>query len=471
MRSLPVFLDLSKGRIVVVGAAPAACAKLEMLRHRGADITWLPVTLGREKAERIFSLRYDHVFQVIEGEPTERDFAGAAAVISAAGGEIDSRVAQFARRLGVPVNVVDRPDLSNFIFPAIVDRGDVVVGVSTGGAAPVLARRLRERIEAMLPSRLGLLAEFLGVQRARLRGQGSPLASDRRFWEEIIDGPVAQRVIDGDLNAAEQSFEAKKRAGVEKQTGSVALVGAGPGDPDLLTLKALRALQDADVIYYDALVSPEILSLARRDARKELVGKRNGRPSENQDEINRLLIAEARKGARVVRLKGGDPFIFGRGGEELDALRAAGVAASVVPGITAALGCSAEAELPLTFRDEATRLVIMTGHLAQKDYAIDWSGVADPATTVVIYMGITSAAAIRDGLISAGRLPTTPAAVLARGTCADSLSVAGLLKDLPALAAQAGDGPALIVIGDVVARSKPWRALLDNTQQLISEAA
>jgi uroporphyrin-III C-methyltransferase/precorrin-2 dehydrogenase/sirohydrochlorin ferrochelatase len=471
MRSLPIFLDLSKGRFVVVGATPAASSKLETLRARGADIAWHPVTLGREEAERRFSLRYDHVFRIVEGEPAKRDLAGAAAVISAAGDEIDRRVAQYASRLGIPVNVVDRPELSSFLFPAIVDRGDVVVAVSTGGRSPVLARRLRERIEALLPSRLGALAEFLGRKRASLRGRRSPVFSDRRFWEEILDGPVAQHVMEGDVIAAEQLFDVKKRTGAKHQTGTVALVGAGSGDPDLLTLKALHALQDADIIFYDALVTPEILSRARRDARKVLVGKRNGQPSEDQEDINRRLIAEARQGARVVRLKGGDPFMFGRGGEELTALQAAGIPVSVVPGITAALGCAAEAELPLTFRDEATRLVVLTGHLAKKDANIDWSGLADPATTVVIYMGLTSASAICDGLIAAGRSPATPAAVLARGTCPDSFSVAGPLKDLAALAAQAGDGPALIVVGKVVARSKAWRMPVENAAQIIAEAA
>ena len=206
----PIVVDLSKGRIIVVGAAPAACAKLELLRHRGADITWYPGTLGREDAERLFSLRYDHVFRIVEGEPTEQDFAGAAAVISAGGDETDSHVARAARRLGVPVNVVDNPELSNFHFPAIVDRGDAVVAISTGGAVPVLARRLREMIEALLPSRLGELVSFLGRQRARLRGHGSPNATDRRFWEEIIDGPVARHVMAGDLDTAEQLFEARK---------------------------------------------------------------------------------------------------------------------------------------------------------------------------------------------------------------------------------------------------------------------
>lgn len=469
MRSLPVFLDLAKGRVVVVGATPAAHAKLEILRLRGAGISWFPLTAAHEDGQSQLSVPHPHIVEIIDGEPSEADLAGAIAVIAAAGGEIDARVAGRAGKLGIPVNVVDDPELSSFIFPAIVDRGDVVVAVSTGGAAPVLARRLRERIEALLPAGLGELARFLGRQRARLRGNS--LRSDRRFWEEIIDGPVARHVLAGRMPEAERLFAAQQTKSARKQIGSVALVGAGPGDPDLLTLKALHALQDADIVFYDALVSPEILSRARRDATKHCVGKRNGRPGEDQDEINRRLIGAAQSGARVVRLKGGDPFVFGRGGEELAALQAAGIPVSVVPGVTAALGCAAEAELPLTFRDEATRLVVLTGHLAKKDAAIDWSGLTDPATTVVIYMGITSAAAIRDGLIAAGRPATTPVAVLARGTCADSSAMAGPLENLASLAAQAGDGPALLVIGDVVARSKPWRAFVESAAQMIAEAA
>jgi uroporphyrin-III C-methyltransferase/precorrin-2 dehydrogenase/sirohydrochlorin ferrochelatase len=469
MQTLPIFLDLSQGIIIVVGGASAARAKLEILRARGASIRWYPVTLGREDAAALISGPHDGDFTIVDGEPAASDLAGVVAVIAAAGADIDQRIAQRARHVGIPVNVVDRPELSSFIFPAIVDRGDVVIAISTGGAAPVLARRLRERIEALLPARLGELANFLGRQRARLRN--SRLRADRRFWEGIIDGPVAQRVLDGGTGEAEQLFDAQRTGGGEKQIGSVALVGAGPGDPDLLTLKALRALQDADVIFYDALVTPEILSLARRDARKEFVGKRNGQPGEDQDEINRQLVAAARGGARVVRLKGGDPFVFGRGGEELEALRDAGIPVSIVPGITAALGCAAEAELPLTFRNEATKLVVLTGHLAKTISAIEWSGLADPTTTVVIYMGITSSATIREGLIAAGRPPTTPVAVLARGTRVDSFAIAGPLDHLASLAAQAGDGPALIIVGDVVARSKPWRAFLESEIRTLAEAA
>jgi uroporphyrin-III C-methyltransferase / precorrin-2 dehydrogenase / sirohydrochlorin ferrochelatase len=238
----------------------------------------------------------------------------------------------------------------------------------------------------------------------------------------------------------------------------VFLVGAGPGDPDLLTLRALHVLADADVVFYDELVTPGVLDRARRGAEQVFVGKRRGEPGIGQDEINRRLVEAARAGRRVVRLKGGDPFIFGRGGEELEYLRQAGVPVVTVPGITAALGCAAEAGLPLTFRNEASRLTLLTAHRAEDAAAIDWSGLGDPQTTVVVYMGLASAAAVRDGLLAAGRDGATPAAVLARGTRPDSQAVVGRLDQLPALAADVGEGPAILVIGEVVARSTPWQA-------------
>jgi uroporphyrin-III C-methyltransferase/precorrin-2 dehydrogenase/sirohydrochlorin ferrochelatase len=361
------------------------------------------------------------------------------------------------------VNVVDRPDLSTFIFPAIVDRGDVVVAVGTGGHAPVLARRLRERIEAMIPARMGELASLIGRYRRRV-AEAKPKLSPRLFWQMVVDGPIGAAVLSGRLPRAEADLVRAIDAGRERRAdaGCVFLVGAGPGDPDLLTLRALQVLQDADVVFYDELVHEAILDRVRRDARRVFVGKRRGRPGIGQGEINRRLVEEAQAGLRVVRLKGGDSFVFGRGGEELDELRQHGVPAVVVPGITAALGCAAEAELPLTFRNEATRLTFITAHRADEAVALDWTGLADTHTTVVVYMGLAAAAAVRDGLVAAGRDPATPAAVLARGTRPDSKAVVGRLEALPALAASAGEGPALLVIGDVVARSAPWRAAIDS---------
>jgi len=244
-------------------------------------------------------------------------------------------------------------------------------------------------------------------------------------------------------------------------TGTVFLVGAGPGDPDLLTLRALQVLQDADIVFHDELVTDAVLDRVRRDAKRVFVGKRRGEPGIGQDEINRRLVDAAKAGRKVIRLKGGDAFVFGRGGEEIERLREQNIPVVIVPGITAALGCAAEAELPLTFRNEATRLSFVTAHRADEAAGVDWSGLSDKETTVVVYMGLASAAAVRDGLVEAGRDPATPVAVLARGTRPDSRAVVGRLDDLPKLAASAGEGPALLVIGEVVAHSKPWRETLE----------
>jgi len=458
MRFLPIFVDLTAGIVVLIGSGGAASNKLQLLRAAHANVRWFPgnvdvadeVTLSEAGNGRL---------DVAFDDPRIADFSDVVAVVCATGGELDEHLAARARTQRIPVNVVDRPDLSTFIFPAIVDRGDVVVAVGTGGASPVLARRLRERIEALLPARIGDLAALL----ARYRGRFAAIKrnrSPRLFWESVIDGPIGDAALTGRAAEAEaalvRALDSDQSGGA---TGTVALVGAGPGDPDLLTLRALQLMQNADVILYDELVSAGVLDRARRDAKRIFVGKRRGQPGIGQDEINRRLADAARAGQHVVRLKGGDPFVFGRGGEELEYLRAQGIPVVVVPGITAALGCAAEAGLPLTFRGEATRLTFITANRADEAAAIDWKALADPQMTLVVYMGLASAAAVRDGLISAGRDPATPAGVLARGTRPDAQSAVGPLTKLPALAASVGDGPALLVVGEVVARSDAWRDL------------
>ncbi len=394
-------------------------------------------------------------------DPLLADFGKFSVVIAATGDARDELIAKCARAAHTLVNVVDRPELSNFIMPAIVDRGEVVVAIGTGGASPVLARRLRERIEAVLPARIGELAALMGRYREKFAATRHASWSLRRFWERVIDGPIGAAALAGRQHEAEAdlvaAIEDTRRPG--QKSGIVRLVGAGPGDPDLLTLRALQALQNADVVFYDELITPEILDRARRDAERVFVGKRRGQPGIGQQAINERLVAAARQGLNVVRLKGGDPFIFGRGGEELDALRAAGVEAAAVPGVTAALGCAAEAGLPLTYREEASRLTFITAYRAAEAAATDWSGLADPQTTLVVYMGLSAAATVRDGLIAAGRDPKTPVAVLARGTRPDLKSAVGPLETIAALAAQVGEGPALLVIGQVVARSDIWRAV------------
>jgi uroporphyrin-III C-methyltransferase / precorrin-2 dehydrogenase / sirohydrochlorin ferrochelatase len=460
MRFLPLFFDTAAGVVLLVGSGEAALGKLRLLRAAGAHVRWF--SSNADVAEELATLPGRGLIEVSVGDPLSAALHDVIAVVSAAGDPIDPQIAARARAQRIPVNVVDRPELSTFIFPAIVDRGEVVVAIGTGGASPVLARRLRELIEALLPARIGDLAELIGRHRGAFAALPRAL-SPRRFWQNVIAGPIAEAVLAGRSAEAEARLVAAIEADGARTSGghgnseTVFLVGAGPGDPDLLTLRALHALADADVVFYDELVTPAVLDRARRGAEQVFVGKRRGAPGMAQDEINRRLVASARAGRRVVRLKGGDPFIFGRGGEELEYLRRAGVPVVAVPGVTAALGCAAEAGLPLTFRGEASKLAFITAHRAEDAAEIDWSSLADRQTTVVVYMGLASAAAVRDGLIAAGRDAATPAAVLARGTWPDAQAAVARLDRLADLAVDVGEGPAILVIGDVVARSTPWR--------------
>jgi uroporphyrin-III C-methyltransferase/precorrin-2 dehydrogenase/sirohydrochlorin ferrochelatase len=470
MRFLPVFLDLQTGPILLVGGGELARAKLRLLLAAGARIRWF-ATDGHHEVNGIDAADAARIERA-QGDPLTDDLSGVIAVLCAGAGDIGPAMSARAKAVGLPVNVMDDLKHSTFIFPAIVDRGDVVVAVGTGGASPVVARRVRERIEAVLPARIGDLATFIGRWRKSIHGRISEFPLRRRFWERIVDGPIGALVLAGRgdeaeaalKNIADPSAFAGAQAG--QAAGRVTLVGAGPGDPDLLTVKALRALQDADIIFYDELVSPEILDRARRDAARVPVGRRVGKPGIGQDAINTLLIDAAKAGQRAVRLKGGDPFIFGRGGEEVEALREAGVAYSVIPGITAGLGAAAESEVPLTFRNEALRITFLTAHKAKDAETVDWTTLTDQKMTVVVYMGMTAAPAIRAGLLAAGRSPQTPVGVFARATRPDSQAVVGALDDLPALVREIDGGPAILVIGDVVAHSAVWRKA--NLDSLIS---
>jgi uroporphyrin-III C-methyltransferase/precorrin-2 dehydrogenase/sirohydrochlorin ferrochelatase len=468
MRFLPVFLDVTEGTVGLVGSGPASLAKLRLLRSAGAKVRWYAEDV--EAVEHASDVQAGRL-EICSSDPAAADFSDLVAVVCAAGNPRDVTVAARAREQRVPINVIDRPELSTFIFPAIIDRGDVVVAVGTGGTSPVLARRLRERIEALLPARVGDFAALMGRFRTRVARRQSGKLSLRRFWETVVDGPIGVAALAGRWHWAEAALsrasEHPDRA--NRQSGLVVLVGAGPGDADLLTLRALQALQAADAVFYDELVSAEILDRARRDAKRIFVGKRSGQPGMAQDVINRRLAEAARGGLNVVRLKSGDPFVFGRGGEEIEYLREADVAVVVVPGITAALGCAAEAGLPLSFRDEASAIAFVTAHHAGNQIRADWSKFADPAMTVVIYMGLRSAAEIGKGLIAAGRDAATPAAVLVRGTRPDALCRVGRLDGLAGLAAEIGEGPGLLVVGPTVARSDAWRALVGSGVQ--SEAA
>ncbi|RTL53580.1 MAG: uroporphyrinogen-III C-methyltransferase [Bradyrhizobiaceae bacterium] len=456
MQYLPVFLDLRTGPVLLVGAGDLARAKLRLLLAAGAHVRFAATDGNDELSD--FDTETRSRIEHVSGDPLAVTLDNVIAVLCAGAGETGEAVAARARAKGIPVNVMDDLRHSTFIFPAIVDRGDVVVAVGTGGASPVVARRVRERIEALLPSRIGELASFIGRFRKSIHARIPDFAQRRKFWERIVDGPIGEMVLAGKSHDAEAALHAiADPAAFTTSAGFVTLVGAGPGDPDLLTVKALRALQDADIVFYDDLVSAEVLDRARRDAARVSVGRRIGKPGIGQDAINRLLIEAAQSGKRAVRLKGGDPFVFGRGGEEIAALREAGVAYDVVPGITAGLGAAAESEVPLTFRQKATRITFLTAHKAKDAETVDWSALTDVKMTVVVYMGITAADSIRTGLLAAGRSPQTPVGVFARATRPDAKAVVGTLDELPRLVAQVEKGPAILIIGDVVALSLPWR--------------
>ncbi len=462
MRFLPVFLDLQVGSVLLVGAGDLARAKLRVLAAAGARIRWY-VTDGNHDVSGLEAADAARI-ELAQGDPLAADLAGVIAILCAGAGDVGTAMSARAKAVGLPVNVMDDLAHSTFIFPAVVDRGDVVVAVGTGGASPVVARRVREHIEAALPARIGDLASFIGRWRKTIHGRIPEFPLRRRFWERVVDGRIGALVLAGRADEAETALkeipDASAFAGAlasGQAEGRVTLVGAGPGDPDLLTVKALRALQDADVVLYDELVSPEILDRARRDAARIRVGRRVGKPGIGQDAINRLLIEAAKSGRRAVRLKGGDPLVFGRGGEEVEALRQAGVAYSVVPGITAGLGAAAQFEVPLTLRHEALRITFLTAHKARDAEAVDWSTLTDEKMTVVVYMGMTAAPSVRAGLLAAGRSPQTPVGVFARVTRPDAQAAVGALGELPDLIERIDGGPAILIIGDVVAHSAPWR--------------
>ena len=447
----PVFFDLNGQRVLVVGGGDVALRKIDLLERCGALITVVAPDIAPEISQRAAS----GSLRVERREFVPDDLDGARLVIVATSRRAINRwIAKLSEARAIPVNVVDDREASRFIVPAIVDRDPVIVAVSTGGTSPVLARRLRERLEAFIPKRFGELALWLRGLRGASFDRLRDTQERRRFFEAVVDGPAAQHFIDGDprgaLRIAQQLLA--RTANAPRAIGEVVLVGAGPGDPELLTLKALRALQDADVILHDRLVSPAILDYARRDAMRICVGKSAGGASTTQKEINQLLIEHASQAKRVVRLKGGDPFIFGRGGEELEALARAGINFSVIPGITAALGIAAYAGIPLTHRDHAHSVSFVTGHADKDGKEPDWRALASPGATAVFYMGLARLQHIVRQLLEHGAAADRPAAIVAHGTLPNQQIIGATLASICAAAAAAElESPALFIVGDVVA--------------------
>ncbi|RMR89439.1 Siroheme synthase [Pseudomonas coronafaciens pv. striafaciens] len=383
---------------------------------------------------------------------SECDLDGCVLIIAATDDEpLNAQVSRDARLRCVPVNVVDAPALCTVIFPAIVDRSPLVIAVSSGGDAPVLARLIRAKLETWIPSSYGQLAGLAARFRNQVKGLFPNVQQRRAFWEDVFQGAIADRQLAGQGAEAERMLIAKIAGEPPSETGEVYLVGAGPGDPDLLTFRALRLMQQADVVLYDRLVAPTILDLCRRDAERVYVGKRRAEHAVPQEQINQQLVALAKQGKRVVRLKGGDPFIFGRGGEEIEELAAHGIPFQVVPGITAASGCAAYAGIPLTHRDHAQSVRFITGHLKNGTTDLPWSDLVAPAQTLVFYMGLIGLPVICEQLIRHGRSADTPAALVEQGTTVNQRVFTGTLANLPQLVAEHDvHAPTLVIIGEVV---------------------
>ncbi|MFQ2074983.1 siroheme synthase CysG [Aeromonas veronii] len=446
MDYLPIFCRLDNKPVLLVGGGEVAERKARLLLDAGAQLTVVAPELDPELAE----LAASGSIEWLAGEFASEQLAGKWLVVAATDRrEVNALVYQSANQAQIFANVVDDPKRSSFIMPSIIDRSPLMVAISSGGKAPVLARLLREKLEALLPQHLGAVATFAGSLRDRVKARFATMGERRRFWERLLGADrLGQALARGDSASANQLADSLF-ADESQSAGEVVLVGAGPGDPGLLTLHALRQMQQADVVVYDQLVSDEVMALVRRDAKRIFVGKQAGNHCVPQEGINQLLLEEAKKGQRVVRLKGGDPFIFGRGGEELETLVGSGIGFQVVPGITAASGCAAYAGIPLTHRDHAQSVRFVTAHGKGGARDLDWPLLAKDKQTLVFYMGLSSCATIREQLLAHGKASNTPVALIERGTQPCQRVIRGTLDELPALAVGV-ESPALIMVGSVV---------------------
>ncbi|PSU76777.1 siroheme synthase CysG [Photobacterium phosphoreum] len=445
MDYLPIFADLKRRPCLVVGGGNSAWRKTRMLLKAGADVGVIASKLNTDFEEAIAAGQVRHIGEEFTPSDLDGIFLAIAATPYKA---LNALVYQSANQRQVLVNVVDDTQRCSFIVPSIIDRSPIIVAISSSGKAPVLARLLRQKLEAILPQHLGKMATLAGGFRGYLATKLPTFSSRRAFWEQAFNGRFADLIAVGRHSEAQQALE-QQLQNHTPPTGQVALIGAGPGDAGLLTLRGLQLMQQADVVLYDYLVSDEVMALVRRDAELVCVGKKAGFHSVPQEQTNRLIVEYAQQGKRVVRLKGGDPFVFGRGAEELEVLVEAGIDFQVVPGITAAAGATAYAGIPLTHRDYAQTAMFITGHLKPDGKQLDWSTLARGNQTLVIYMGLMKSNHIQQQLLQHGRAPDTPIAIIERGTQATQKVLTGQLHELADLAQHAAS-PSLIVVGEVV---------------------
>ncbi|MFD1216652.1 MULTISPECIES: siroheme synthase CysG [Microbulbifer] len=449
MRYLPLAFDLKRRPCLIVGGGSIATRKARLLNKAEARLLVVAPEITDELRQLVLGSGGEYIVGRYHADLLKQADMVVAATNDAS---INATVSADAQALRLPVNVVDSPKHCTFTFPSIVERGPVSIGISSGGSAPVLTRMLRAQLETLLSPGLGLVAELAGRLRGKVKA-ALPEAQRKDFWHWVFNGPIVGQVERGDAANAEQTLleELSRWEDRPAPSGEVYLIGGGPGDPDLLTFRALRLMQQADVVLYDRLVSTEVLELVRRDAERIYVGKKRQFHSVPQDDINQLLVDLAKEGKKVLRLKGGDPFIFGRGGEEIDRLAEAGVPFQVVPGITAAVGCSAYSGIPLTHRDHAQSVRFITGHLKEGDLVLPWRELVTPNQTIVFYMGLTGLPTIAQELIANGMDPETPAALVEKGTTREQRVVAGTIGTLPELAKTHNvEAPALTIIGGVV---------------------
>ena len=452
MKYFPFFLQLDKLPCLLVGGGSVAERKLDLLIKAKADIT----VVALEFSSYILSLAESNNIKCITQKYSknllnEKKYKF---VISATNdAKLNEHVAKDCNELNIIVNVVDQPDICDFIFPSILERGDITVAVSTGGASPVLARVLRTKLETMVPSSYGKLAQIVSANRIKVRNKMKKFSSNKIFWEEMLNGKFLELVLSGKVEEAEMFLD-KQISNFDEDIanqGEVYLVGAGPGDPDLLTFKALRLMQQADIALYDRLVHPSIVDLIRRDAQKIYVGKERDNHVVRQEEINDLLVKYAKEGKKVLRLKGGDPFIFGRGGEEIETLADEKIAFQVVPGITSASGCSTYSGIPLTHRDYAQSCIFVTGHLKEGKLELNWKKLIQPNQTIVFYMGLVSINIICSQLIIHGMDESTPCALIQQGTTNTQREYISTLREMPELVKTKGPkAPTIFIIGGVV---------------------
>lgn len=449
MRFVPIFMNIRNKPCLVVGGGQVAARKVYSLDRAGGKVTLVSPVLCDELQRWADAGDIEYVARPFQAD----DVHGQSLIIAATdNAQVNREVSDLAQSRGIPVNVVDNPDLGSFIMPSVIDRAPVQIAISTGGASPVLARLLRARLETFIPAAYGRLAELLERFRERVKQRFKGTDEIRHFWEDVLEGPIADSLIAGRDQEAEAALEkAVEEARAPAARGEVYLVGAGPGDPDLLTFRALRLMQRADAVVYDRLVTAPILDLVRREAEFIYAGKERDKHTLPQESINALLVRLAREGKKVLRLKGGDPFIFGRGGEEIETLMQEGIPFQVVPGITAAAGCASYAGIPLTHRDYVQSCMFVTGHLKDGTVNLNWPALAQPKQTIVFYMGLQAVNELCKQLVAHGLPATTPAALVEQGTTQNQQVHVGDLSSLPELVKSRDiKPPTLIIVGEVV---------------------